>query len=995
MKRGRKRKQKFSYTDLLARVVKSKVDLQRYISERILKFKEPTLEFIRKFQGNFKKMIRKGRKKIVDSPSDFEKLLVKLHLLPLVEEFDDILNRKPYAKRIANEIISTHSKGKSSTLAISAKWGSGKTFVIELLKPFLKKENFKVIVFNPWYYSQEKISLKRAFLRDLKNGLGFWNKKFTNLDDLYSDSTTIKIRWGRLVSISVFLIFATILSALIYTKINSIGFNITLLVNTFINLGNLFSFLKTGQKDIPAIVTLILVPIVSFVVGGVFTIHYSTSAVTTSEKFREKFEGILGRNKKVVIIVDDLDRCSPEVVKEVLDALATFFVDKRCSFVITGDHTVVEKYVGSKLYVDPEVNETGEVDKKLTGIKEKAEGRRFLKKLFDVYWQIPRPEPVLFQKFIESEIKKQKIANLSDMENKQLISLLDEFLDRNLRAVIRFLSTLRFNLDTLSDVIKEKEKALKKTSALSKKLLESELKGLKEVTSNPVLLAKVLLIQELFYPMYEMLVKSPEALIMHEKEVGDGDIKHNTVSASKEIILHQPEEISLYSAILRKEPRFTDDDGTVLFSAENFLYLSGFTGLPSQKGPNDESFLNYLKGQVNLDKLIKSLEIASGEKRTSLKNIAQSALTSTAIVGDQKYGVISNVIEITKKFDEWNPIFDTLLEQIGKDEFLQGIEPARLGEIIKPFFSLCFQRGFGLDKVFSETPFNDAKYLELKWGAVNEISDGNLNEQASVKLLDLSMAEIISSESEVLNRVKLVSVKSNSSSPDVLNKLKEIYEFIVGQVFSKPIADRLSLINFLAEEDKNKDSSVSFTQKQLSLFQGANSLEEINFFLVNSVAIYKFLHVRFFNSLVEETVKFVEGRTNLDWKEVFDNLILKLRLSEEYKNRLVNAVFVNLRKDDEASFSYALNIIRSTNFESIFGTSVVLEKLVDSLVNINDERKAVLFSDITPILQRQPISLTERKILRNLTKNDNLEIAQKAKDSLKLPSKVAKNKKVV
>src|SRR3989344_9264306 len=102
---------------------------------------------------------------------------------------EDNLARKIYAAKIAEEIADHYQAqkdGKESdniVFAISGKWGEGKTVLLDLLEPKLKEKSFSVIRFNPWQYSQEDVSLKRSFLRIVKEKLA----SDVSLDDLYFD----------------------------------------------------------------------------------------------------------------------------------------------------------------------------------------------------------------------------------------------------------------------------------------------------------------------------------------------------------------------------------------------------------------------------------------------------------------------------------------------------------------------------------------------------------------------------------------------------------------------------------------------------------------------------------------------------------------------------------------------------------------------------------------------------------------------------------------
>ena len=131
---------------------------------------------------------------------------------------------------------------------------------------------------------------------------------------------------------------------------------------------------------------------------------------------------------------------------------------------------------------------------------------------------------------------------------------------------MRFLTALSFNLETLAYMIEEKNNGTTNNTDPSKELADIELKGLEEVVKEPTLLAKVLLIQELFYPLYEELVQRPDVLPLHEKEVRKkGDIISQLKGKPVKEILVREEDLGSYKELLRTPPKFTDENDAVVF----------------------------------------------------------------------------------------------------------------------------------------------------------------------------------------------------------------------------------------------------------------------------------------------------------------------------------------------------------------------------------------------------------------------------------------------
>ena len=89
----------------------------------------------------------------------------------------DTLNRMPYASKLALDMIdymSTNSQG--ITIAITGKWGTGKSTFIGFLKERIdvnaneKKIMYRSIDFNPWMFADD-VNIQHAFLKGISNEL--------------------------------------------------------------------------------------------------------------------------------------------------------------------------------------------------------------------------------------------------------------------------------------------------------------------------------------------------------------------------------------------------------------------------------------------------------------------------------------------------------------------------------------------------------------------------------------------------------------------------------------------------------------------------------------------------------------------------------------------------------------------------------------------------------------------------------------------------------
>lgn len=558
---------------------------------------------------------------------------------------EDTLARKLFAKKIADEIEENHLSGDRANLffAISGKWGVGKTRILEIMDDILTKKKFSIIWFNPWQYSQKDISLKRAFLEKVKKDL----KSDFDIGDLYYDRTKTEIDW--------YIFFAALFLAYLFI------------------FRPLLDFL---QKN-PSYTSIIIVGITAFFLPlllSLISIKKSSAKITTAEQFEEKFKGLINGNKKVVIFIDDLDRCSPKTVKRILDSLRTFFKHDNCSYIITGDHTVIERYAGDELNVEPVFwPKNGDhpsggpkvIDEEATARKRLREGRRFIKKLFDVYWTIPLPTKASFDEFVEAEIKKSDI-DFPDIDMKEAIQILtnDKYFEWNPRHVIRNLTSTRFAIGCAKERLletMEKEKNInidKSTKEYQeiKKTLKIDKQRMEDIKKTPVLMMKTILIQDLFYPIFEELCKTPSWILKHEEQLFKGEKLDDLMVNEKKLNkILDDDEVKLYCDLIKTPPHFTDPKtGDILHEAGSFFSVSGFSGIPSTVGPGEGNFLNALKGGqlVANAKLMESFKTAPPDTNEQLAKIAFGAFDSSQN-NQEKINIILETIKVAIEIDDW------------------------------------------------------------------------------------------------------------------------------------------------------------------------------------------------------------------------------------------------------------------------------------------------------------------------------------------------------
>lgn len=505
-----------------------------------------------------------------------------------------------YVSQVAETIDNNHDRENSEAsfiFGISGKWGEGKTDFLNRLEPKLIEKGFLIVRVNPWKFANDRISFLRSFLKQLNSKtekkkskfdrlrliLDDKNDKFRNLD---KDVTDAHIHLGYLLLILLFFIFSLLVIFLFHHNWNATPVK--------------FQELILEQK--PALDLLIkagLLTISITILSKIIIAQRSSKSISTLDKFDELLDQILKDNasKKICIFVDDLDRVTPEMARNVLDNLRTFFDNPKLTFIVTGDHTVLERYIGEQTLPNKQSSEQLE------------EGRRFLKKIFDVYWKLPRPILKDFKSILE-DLYSQRAIDLDTIfktpQHKEiLLQNLTNYFDKNYREVIRFLDKTIFTFKIINIQLSSASKETKKYY--------------EEMLNKPLLVVRILMFEELCFPFFDELLKDSQLLKDMEKAVAsnnDGALEnlinsflqpdantHKKLSPSQEIFLRR---------FIKDEPRFYRGRSWDVYSITPYLSLAADSGMGDEHGATPEDFIAELK--LGDSEVTKSTIENSGEK---------------------------------------------------------------------------------------------------------------------------------------------------------------------------------------------------------------------------------------------------------------------------------------------------------------------------------------------------------------------------------------------
>lgn len=242
----------------------------------------------------------------------------------------DMLFYKPYADIVSETAIGTDEE--PLTVGIFGLWGAGKSTLLNLIgKNYEGNKDAIYVSINAWMfenYEDAKTAIMEALLRELKD-----NEKIPII---------IRKSFVSLIKKIDFLKVGTKAAATAAPVIASFvtGNPLPLVLN----LPNEAKEIETAIKS------------VSDSVRGIKDDYLKDdetvddSVVNNIRNFRNEFEKTLESEEinRVVVLIDDLDRCQPERIIETLEAIKLFLSVKKTTFIIAADENVIQYAIKKK-----------------------------------------------------------------------------------------------------------------------------------------------------------------------------------------------------------------------------------------------------------------------------------------------------------------------------------------------------------------------------------------------------------------------------------------------------------------------------------------------------------------------------------------------------------------------------------------------------------------------------------------------------------------------
>jgi predicted KAP-like P-loop ATPase len=304
------------------------------------------------------------------------------------------------------------------TIGLFGDWGSGKSSILETLKKDIEKEQKTAcLYFNGWTfegYDDAKASLLETIVKAFEDEKKFGAEIKDNLKKLYKS-----IKWMRVIGFGL----KNIAIPLMTGGITQIAQGINDIVD------DPEQFIDSSDKE---------------------------DKFEVVKKFRDEFEKLLDKSKidKLVVIIDDLDRCLPDRIIDNLEAIKLFLNVKNTAFVIGADPRIVRHAIEYR-YKDM-IDDSN---------KENSNERivyDYLEKLIQIPYNLPKLSDSEVETYITLLFCENDIDNSDDF--KVVLEAFKKFREQNRYSVFDFVKVK----ETLADTTKTKK--LEKNVSLIAKL---------------------------------------------------------------------------------------------------------------------------------------------------------------------------------------------------------------------------------------------------------------------------------------------------------------------------------------------------------------------------------------------------------------------------------------------------------------------------------------------------------------------------------------------
>ena len=286
-----------------------------------------------------------------------------------IETDKDLLGFSVHANLIKDVV--TNVKNLPITIGLYGDWGSGKSSVLKILEKELEEDKDSIVIyFDGWTFESfddAKLALIQGIVDELEKSEKFKEKVKDKAEDIVNAFSKLKrsINWMRILKV-------TAKSAIPVLSASMTGglSVIPMLISAFQEHKDDLTDILTGEKAEEFLKDII----------GTDKEEKKYAAV---REFRNDFSDLIkkSRYEKVIILIDDLDRCLPRHIIENLEAIKLFLNVPGTAFVIAADEYIVSNAIKSEYQSLIKASEQDKADRNI--------GELYMEKFIQLPYRLP------------------------------------------------------------------------------------------------------------------------------------------------------------------------------------------------------------------------------------------------------------------------------------------------------------------------------------------------------------------------------------------------------------------------------------------------------------------------------------------------------------------------------------------------------------------------------------------------------------------------------
>lgn len=339
---------------------------------------------------------------------------------PIENESDDILNRKSFAHHLGDSLVWWKEK-ESLVMGLYWEWWIWKSSIINLTKKYIdnldEKDKPTIIEFNPWSFSEQD-NLTNHFFKEIAKELELkwdWKNdtKIANKIRLYASILSFTPSTDNILNIYYIFLVLTWAISITATQIDK-----TLPLYYVLLWVWLFSLVMLLLKKF-------LLNMIAF-----FDAKSKVNSKTLTEVKKDIVSYLEKRNKKLVIIIDDIDRLNEKEIKEIFRLVRVNADFPNTIYILPFDRKIIEENLDEQNWVS---------------------GKEYLDKIVQVWFNVPFVYRSEIHKYLFEELNKildnlpksyEEIWTSSHWSN--IYHSWFKNLFKNIRDIKRFSNSLKF-----------------------------------------------------------------------------------------------------------------------------------------------------------------------------------------------------------------------------------------------------------------------------------------------------------------------------------------------------------------------------------------------------------------------------------------------------------------------------------------------------------------------------------------------------------------------